>query len=228
MAAICRGRYLLWHAMNIRSVGPVLTLAADAKTTDGTLNFVGAREEDRALLLDYSVRAWLANDGSFHSEQERFTKMRLQWRERPLHFDDALWPAEDEKAPDQCEIESSGKKRCAPDLADRVITEWTRFCASGDMQKACPIRPSHSLRVPGIRLPVDCLAAREPSRMNCNIAAMRWTTIPAKNGQNQFQHRNVIDWQRNRHDPDAKEWEEQHPVHPFEFGWGEAARCLES
>jgi len=42
-----------------------------------------------------------------------------------------------------------------------------------------------------------------------------------------IQHRNVIDWQRNRHDPDAKEWEEQHPVHPFEFGWGEAARCLE-
>jgi hypothetical protein len=31
----------------------------------------------------------------------------------------------------------------------------------------------------------------------------------------------------NRHDPDAKEWEEQHLVHPFEFGWGEAARCLE-
>jgi hypothetical protein len=24
--------------------------------------------------------------------------------------------------------------------------------------------------------------------------------------------------QRNRRDPDAKEWEEQHLVHPFEFG----------
>jgi len=47
------GRYLLWHAMNIRSVGPVLTLAADAKTNDGSFDFVGAREEDRALLLDY-------------------------------------------------------------------------------------------------------------------------------------------------------------------------------
>src|SRR5947207_1431420 len=36
------GRYLLWHAMNIRSVGPVLTLAADANTNDGTFDFVAA------------------------------------------------------------------------------------------------------------------------------------------------------------------------------------------
>jgi hypothetical protein len=42
-----------------------------------------------------------------------------------------------------------------------------------------------------------------------------------------IQHRNVIDLQRNRDDPDAKQWEEQHPIHPFEFGWGEAARGLE-
>ena len=99
------GRYLLWHAMNIRSVGPVLTLAADAKTTDGTLDFVGAREEDRALLLDYFGARVAGKRRKFPLRAKRFTKMRLQWRERPLHFDDALWPAEDEKAPDQCEIE---------------------------------------------------------------------------------------------------------------------------
>src|SRR5882724_658016 len=63
------GRYLLWHAMNIRSVGPVLTLAADAKTNDGTFDFVGAREEDRALLLDYFGARAGAKDGSFHSGQ---------------------------------------------------------------------------------------------------------------------------------------------------------------
>jgi len=42
-----------------------------------------------------------------------------------------------------------------------------------------------------------------------------------------IQHRNVIDLQRNRDDPDAKQWEEQHPIHPFEFGWGEAPCGLE-
>jgi diacylglycerol kinase (ATP) len=99
------GRYLLWHAMNIRSVGPVLTLAADAKTTDGTFDFVGAREEDRALLLDYFGARVAGKRRKFPLRAKRFTKMRLHWKEWPLHFDDALWPAEEEKAPDQCEID---------------------------------------------------------------------------------------------------------------------------
>jgi diacylglycerol kinase (ATP) len=47
------GRYLLWHVMNIRSVGPVLALAAGAKTNDGTFDFIGVREADRAVLLEY-------------------------------------------------------------------------------------------------------------------------------------------------------------------------------
>ena len=99
------GRYLLWHAMNIRSVGPVLTLAADAKTTDGTFDFVGAREEDRALLLDYFAARVAGKRRKFPLRAKRFTKMRLHWKKWPLHFDDTLWPAEDEKAPEQCEIE---------------------------------------------------------------------------------------------------------------------------
>src|SRR2546430_7106062 len=99
------GRYLLWHAMNIRSVGPVLTLAADAKTNDGTFDFVGAREEDRALLLDYFGARVAGKRRKFPLRAKRFTKMRLHWKDWPLHFDDALWPAEDGKAPGQCEIE---------------------------------------------------------------------------------------------------------------------------
>src|SRR5438105_14419099 len=47
------GPYLLWHAMNIRSVGPVLTVAAEAKTNDATFDFAGARATDRPLFLDY-------------------------------------------------------------------------------------------------------------------------------------------------------------------------------
>src|SRR5438270_9848275 len=93
------GRYLLWHAMNIRSVGPVLTLAADAKTNDGTFDFVGAREEDRALLLDYFDARVAGKRRKFPLRAKRFTKMRLRWKKWPLHFDDELWPAEDGKAP---------------------------------------------------------------------------------------------------------------------------------
>jgi len=99
------GRYLLWHAMNIRSVGPVLTLAADAKTNDGSFDFVGAREEDRALLLDYFDTRVAGKRRKFPLRPKRLTKMRLRWTKWPLHFDDELWPAEDEKPPKQCEIE---------------------------------------------------------------------------------------------------------------------------
>src|SRR5947208_13536757 len=91
------GRYLLWHAMNIRSVGPVLTLAADAKTNDGSFDFVGAREEDRALLLDYFDARSAGQRRKFPLQAKRFTRMRLRWKKWPLHFDDRLWPAEDEK-----------------------------------------------------------------------------------------------------------------------------------
>jgi len=99
------GRYLLWHAMNIRSVGPVLTLAAGAKTNDGTFDFVGAREEDRASLLDYLGARVAGKRRKFPLLAKRFTKMRLHWKKWPLHFDDELWPAKGEKPPRQCEIE---------------------------------------------------------------------------------------------------------------------------
>jgi hypothetical protein len=48
-------------------------------------------------------------------------------------------------------------------------------------------------------------------------------TIPAENGQNQFNTAML----QICSEIVMKEWEEQHPVHPYEFGWGEAARCFE-
>src|SRR5207237_3782724 len=105
MAAICPDVILLWHAMNIRSVGPVLTLTADAKTSDGAFDFVGARDEDRALLLDYFDARVGGKRRRFPLRAKRFTKMRLHWNKWPLHFDDELWPAKDERPAKQCEIQ---------------------------------------------------------------------------------------------------------------------------
>src|SRR6266404_5722981 len=47
------GRYVLWEAMNIRSVGPALHLAPRAATKDGQFDFVCARQPDYALLLEH-------------------------------------------------------------------------------------------------------------------------------------------------------------------------------
>jgi len=44
---------ILWEAMNIRSVGPVLYVASRAATKDGRLDFVCVRGKDRSLFMKY-------------------------------------------------------------------------------------------------------------------------------------------------------------------------------
>jgi len=105
------GRYLLWQAMNIRSVGPVLRMAAAARLDDGAFDFVGAREEDRELLLDYLSARLKGSNARFPLRARRFKKMRLRWVKESLHFDDALWSAEDEKWPKRCKIEIAVKEK---------------------------------------------------------------------------------------------------------------------
>ena len=111
------GRYLLWQAMNIRSVGPVLRWAPRAKTDDGQLDFVRAREEDRAPLLDYLDARLSGMKQRFPLETKRFKRMRLRWKASPLHFDDEIWPDEDKKKPGACEIEIS--------VRSRALVIWT-------------------------------------------------------------------------------------------------------
>jgi hypothetical protein len=90
--------------MNIRSVGPVLTVAASAKTNDGAFDFVGARTEDRDALLDYFEARIAGKRRKFPLRVKRFCKMRLRWKKSPLHFDDELWPGRDEKRPRASDI----------------------------------------------------------------------------------------------------------------------------
>ena len=99
------GSYLLWHAMNLRSVGPVLTLAPDAKTDDGAFDFVGAREEDRKVLLDYFEARAAGKKRKLPLSMRRFRRMRLRWNQSPLHFDDEAWSVKKEKRPRSRDIE---------------------------------------------------------------------------------------------------------------------------
>jgi diacylglycerol kinase (ATP) len=107
------GRYFLWHAMNISSVGPVLTLAPNAKTDDGAFEFIGASEENRAALLKYFNARAEGEQPKFPLPARRFKRMRLRWKKSPLHFDDEVWPDEDEtERPRPCDIELA-VKNCA-------------------------------------------------------------------------------------------------------------------
>jgi len=99
------GRYLLWHAMNLRSVGPVLTLARDAKTNNGAFDFVGAREEDRSVLLDYFEARAAGKRRKLPLSVKRFRRMWLRDKKSPLHFDDDVWSGKKERRARPREIE---------------------------------------------------------------------------------------------------------------------------
>ena len=101
------GRYLFWQAMNIRSVGPALVMAPNAKTNDGKFDFLAAREDDRELVMDFLKARLRGIEAEPVLPVVRFNKMRLRWKKRPLHFDDEVWPEEKEKRTKRCEIEIS-------------------------------------------------------------------------------------------------------------------------
>ena len=91
------GRYLLLEAMNIRAIGPVLTLAPQARTDDGYLNFVAVREKDRRRLCDF-LNARLRHEKiAFPFRSQRFRHLEITWDGAPLHFDDDLWPGKKDK-----------------------------------------------------------------------------------------------------------------------------------
>ena len=97
--------YILWEAMNIRSVGPLLYLASQAVTKDGRLGFVCAREEDRSLLMQYLDARLAGQRVKFPLPLRRFRKLNIVWENSTLHFDDKVWPRKNKKAKTPSDIE---------------------------------------------------------------------------------------------------------------------------
>jgi len=85
------GRYILWEAMNIRFVGPALHLAPHAATKDGRLDFVCARETDRALLMKYLDARMAGKKIKSPLPTRRFRELRVSWKRSTIHLDDELW-----------------------------------------------------------------------------------------------------------------------------------------
>lgn len=98
------GRYILWEAMNIRSVGPALYLAPWAATKDGELDFVAVREEDRVTLLKHLDAHLAGRKTQFPLPMARFEKLTFLWEGSTIHFDDEIWPDKKEKPKKPVEI----------------------------------------------------------------------------------------------------------------------------
>jgi diacylglycerol kinase family enzyme len=102
-------RYILWEAMNIRSVGPALYLASHAATKDGQLDFVCARETDRSLLMEHLAARLAEKKHKFPLPIRKFRQLRIVWRGSTLHLDDEPWPRKKEKPKSPSEIKITVK-----------------------------------------------------------------------------------------------------------------------
>ena len=99
-------RYILWEAMNIRSVGPILYFASHAATKDGRLDFVCVREEDRSLFIEYLDGRLAGRKTKFPLPLRRFRDSKIVCENSMLHFDDKVWPDKKQrvKSPSGIEI----------------------------------------------------------------------------------------------------------------------------
>lgn len=92
-------RFLLIQALNIRSIGPVLTLAPHAQTGDGYFDLVLAREEDREKLTSFLEARLRHEEAAFPIPARRFRNLTVEWEDSGCHVDDEYWPKKRKKIP---------------------------------------------------------------------------------------------------------------------------------
>ena len=102
-------RYILWEAMNIRSIGPILYFASQAATKDGRLDFVCVREEDRSLFIKYLDGRLAGRKAKFPLPLRRFRESNILRENSTLHFDDKVWPDKRQKVKSPSDIEITVK-----------------------------------------------------------------------------------------------------------------------
>jgi len=103
------GRYILWEAMNIRSIGPALYLAPWAATKDGEFDFVCVREEDRPVLMRHLDARLAGTKSKFPLSTRKFRELKTVWEKSIFHFDDELRPSKKQAPGSPSEIEITVK-----------------------------------------------------------------------------------------------------------------------
>ena len=93
------GEYVLLEAMNIRSIGPNLSLAPDADSGDGLLDIVLVSDHEREKLTRYLTELIagkkLLPDLTVHRGQH----LHIECDELRVHIDDDVWPRHGEHPP---------------------------------------------------------------------------------------------------------------------------------
>lgn len=93
------GEYVLLEAMNIRSIGPNLRLAANADPGDGLLDVVLVAYDERARLSAYLTERITDGSDAAQLPARRGRQLRIESDEVRVHIDDDFWPAHGEHPP---------------------------------------------------------------------------------------------------------------------------------
>jgi diacylglycerol kinase (ATP) len=103
------GRYILWEALNIHSVGPALYLAGRASTKDGCFDLVCVSERDRTLLSKYLDARLAEQKTKFPLPIRRFRELKIITKKATIHLDDEFWPRKKQKPKSPAEIKVTVK-----------------------------------------------------------------------------------------------------------------------
>jgi diacylglycerol kinase (ATP) len=93
------GDYVLLEAMNIRSIGPNLSLAPDADAGDGFLDIVLVSDHDREKLTRYLTERIIDKNRSPELTVHRGRHLHIECDELRIHIDDDVWPSHGEHPP---------------------------------------------------------------------------------------------------------------------------------
>lgn len=85
-------RYILWGAMNIRSAGPGLHLAPQAKTNDERLDFVAVREHERKVFIKHVDAHLAGRKERVPLSPRKFRELNITSSAGAIHLDGEPWP----------------------------------------------------------------------------------------------------------------------------------------
>jgi diacylglycerol kinase family enzyme len=103
------GRYILWEALNIHSVGPALYLAGQASTKDGHFDLVSVSERNRSVLSKYLHARLAEQKTKFPLPIRRFRELKIASKKATIHLDDDFWPPQGQKQKSLAEIKITVK-----------------------------------------------------------------------------------------------------------------------
>lgn len=89
------GGYIMLEAMNTRYIGGAIELAPAADATDGALDVIVVREEDRDTFVEY-LHEIQRGTQPVREFSVRAKRIDIEGAEAPVHIDDEPWPAPDD------------------------------------------------------------------------------------------------------------------------------------